>query len=147
MVKRERSYYLPDLIDLLCGGRRAAEDLEKELDFQGVTAIEDKLQHGVSDTLEALALAGIKVRLSYRHRCTSSNRVDAQVWMLTGDKVETAINIGIATSLLDPDAIQFIYQWDILEEKGSGHSTVAPSNGESSPCTVMMSHGELLASQ
>lgn len=47
--------------------------------------------------------------------------------MLTGDKVETAINIGIATSLIDPSTTQLIYQWDMLEEKISGTSTNAQS--------------------
>lgn len=47
--------------------------------------------------------------------------------MLTGDKVETAINIGIATGLIDSDGTQFIYQWDMLEEKTSRTSTAAPS--------------------
>lgn len=40
-----------------------AEELEQGLLLQGVTGIEDKLQAGVSDTLEALAHAGIKVRV------------------------------------------------------------------------------------
>lgn len=41
--------------------------------------------------------------------------------MLTGDKVETAVNIGVATSLLDPSGIQFIYKWDsLLEEPPKG---------------------------
>ena len=44
----------------------------------GGTAIEDKLQTGVPETVASLLRAGIKV------------------WMLTGDKLETAINIGTA---------------------------------------------------
>lgn len=42
----------------------------------GGTAIEDKLQTGVPETVNSLVNAGIRV------------------WMLTGDKLETAINIG-----------------------------------------------------
>lgn len=42
----------------------------------GATAIEDKLQEGVPETIEALMKAKIRV------------------WVLTGDKLETAINIG-----------------------------------------------------
>ena len=42
----------------------------------GVTAIEDKLQDGVAQTIANLEMAGIKI------------------WVLTGDKQETAINIG-----------------------------------------------------
>ena len=49
----------------------------------GSTAIEDKLQEDVATTIVSLKQAGIKV------------------WVLTGDKIETAIQIGYATGLLD----------------------------------------------
>lgn len=54
----------------------AQEKLERDLEIVGVTAIEDKLQDEVGITIETLKKAGIKI------------------WVLTGDKVETAINIG-----------------------------------------------------
>lgn len=57
-------------------------EIESNLSLLGVTAIEDKLQVGVPDTIETLMLAGINV------------------WMLTGDKQETAINIGYSCRLL-----------------------------------------------
>ena len=60
-----------------------AEELEIEFDLLGSTAIEDKLQEDVGDTIYDIRQAGI------------------QVWVLTGDKVETAINIGHACKLLD----------------------------------------------
>ncbi|CAG9465195.1 unnamed protein product [Pedinophyceae sp. YPF-701] len=63
----------------------AAEDIEVGLRLLGATAIEDKLQVGVSMAVERLREAGIKV------------------WVLTGDKVETAINIGYACALLTDD--------------------------------------------
>ena len=50
----------------------------------GVTAIEDRLQDGVDQTIFDLARAGIKL------------------WVLTGDKQETAINIGYSCKLLQP---------------------------------------------
>ncbi|CAI7850190.1 unnamed protein product, partial [Closterium sp. NIES-53] len=59
-----------------------ADELESGLMLVGATAIEDKLQVGVPQAIEALAQAGIKL------------------WVLTGDKLETAINIGFACSLL-----------------------------------------------
>eukprot|EP00762_Andalucia_godoyi_P004804 ANDGO_07205.mRNA.1 Phospholipid-transporting ATPase 3 len=62
---------------------QVAEDFERELQLLGATGIEDKLQEGVPDTIEILAKAGIKT------------------WVLTGDKQETAINIGFACALLD----------------------------------------------
>lgn len=59
-----------------------AEEIEKNLILVGATAIEDKLQVGVPQTIHNLANAGIKI------------------WVLTGDKMETAINIGYACNLL-----------------------------------------------
>ena len=57
--------------------------IEKELTLIGSTAIEDKLQDEVANTIHFMKDAGIKV------------------WVLTGDKLETAINIGISAGLLD----------------------------------------------
>ncbi|KAL9647937.1 hypothetical protein ABK040_008208 [Willaertia magna] len=58
------------------------EYLESQLDLIGVTGVEDKLQDNVQVSLEQLRNAGIKV------------------WMLTGDKLETAICISISTKLV-----------------------------------------------
>jgi len=60
-----------------------ADAVERELTLLGGTAIEDRLQDGVPDTIALLAEAGIKL------------------WVLTGDKVETAINIGFSCNLLN----------------------------------------------
>eukprot|EP00668_Euglena_longa_P001273 GGOE01001505.1.p1 GENE.GGOE01001505.1~~GGOE01001505.1.p1 ORF type:complete len:1133 (-),score=369.93 GGOE01001505.1:261-3659(-) len=62
-----------------------AEEVEVELQLVGATAIEDKLQMGVPECIEGLRTAGIRV------------------WVLTGDKQETAINIGFACALLHND--------------------------------------------
>lgn len=59
-----------------------AELIEKDLVLLGATAIEDKLQDGVPDTIHTLQQAGIKV------------------WVLTGDRQETAINIGLSCRLI-----------------------------------------------
>ncbi|KAJ7209673.1 calcium transporting ATPase [Mycena pura] len=61
---------------------QAAELIEKDLFLLGATAIEDKLQDGVPDTIHTLQQAGIKV------------------WVLTGDRQETAINIGMSCRLI-----------------------------------------------
>ena len=58
--------------------------------FSGATGIEDRLQEGVPESIEALQRAGIKI------------------WMLTGDKQETAVNIAYACKLLEPDDKLFI---------------------------------------
>jgi len=62
--------------------RDVAEEIEKNLTLIGATAIEDRLQDGVPDCIDTLLEAGIKV------------------WVLTGDKFETAVNIGYASNLL-----------------------------------------------
>jgi phospholipid-translocating ATPase len=51
------------------------------MDFLAVTGVEDKLQEKVLETIETLRQAGI------------------QIWMLTGDKIETAKCIAISTGL------------------------------------------------
>ncbi|XP_050676159.1 probable phospholipid-transporting ATPase IM isoform X5 [Leptidea sinapis] len=61
------------------------EEIETDLMLIGVTAIEDKLQDGVPETIANLSMAGIKI------------------WVLTGDKQETAINIGYSCQLLTDD--------------------------------------------
>jgi P-type E1-E2 ATPase len=67
-----------------------AEQLEHSFDLVGSTAIEDKLQDEVGDTIQFMKDAGIKV------------------WVLTGDKIETAINIGYSCELLTQDMEMFI---------------------------------------
>ncbi|KHJ46745.1 phospholipid-translocating P-type ATPase, flippase [Trichuris suis] len=61
-----------------------AELIEKDLKLLGATAIEDKLQDGVPETIASLL------------------RADIKLWMLTGDKQETAVNIGYSCQLLTP---------------------------------------------
>ena len=61
---------------------KAGEMIEQQLELGGATAIEDKLQQGVPETIERLRRANIKM------------------WMLTGDKRETAINIGHSCRLI-----------------------------------------------
>jgi len=58
-------------------------EIEVDLKIVGVSAVEDKLQDEVGLTIAKFKEAGIKV------------------WMLTGDKVETAINIGYSCHVLD----------------------------------------------
>ncbi|XP_023561755.1 probable phospholipid-transporting ATPase VD isoform X2 [Octodon degus] len=68
----------------------SAMRLENKLTLLGATGIEDRLQEGVPESIEALRKAGIKI------------------WMLTGDKQETAINIAYACKLLEADNKLFI---------------------------------------
>ena len=61
--------------------RRTIETIERDMDFLGVTGVEDKLQDEVDKVIGKLNSGGIRV------------------WMLTGDKVETAKCIAISTGL------------------------------------------------
>lgn len=63
----------------------ASEQIEHSLRILGATALEDKLQEGVPEAIEMLHKAGIKL------------------WILTGDKVQTAIEIGYSCNLLKQD--------------------------------------------
>ncbi|EFJ48209.1 hypothetical protein VOLCADRAFT_40206, partial [Volvox carteri f. nagariensis] len=71
-----------------------SEKIERNLRLLGCTAIEDKLQEGVPQCIKQLAMAGIRI------------------WVLTGDKMETAINIGFACSLLREDMMQVYMMCD-----------------------------------
>ncbi|XP_076009464.1 phospholipid-transporting ATPase IC [Genypterus blacodes] len=72
------------------------DEMETELLLLGVTAIEDRLQEGVPETISLLRQAGLKV------------------WVLTGDKKETAVNIGYSCKLLDPDTR--LLEWQELRQ-------------------------------
>lgn len=67
-----------------------SEMIEKDFELIGSTAIEDKLQDEVENVISHIREAGIKL------------------WVLTGDKIETAINIGYACQLLDQEMEIFI---------------------------------------
>lgn len=61
---------------------QVVESLEREMELLCVTGVEDKLQDNVRATLELLRNAGIKI------------------WMLTGDKLETATCIAKSSRLV-----------------------------------------------
>lgn len=71
-----------------------SDAIERDLTLLGGTAIEDRLQDGVPDTIALLGDAGIKL------------------WVLTGDKVETAINIGFSCNLLSNDMDLIVFNVD-----------------------------------
>ncbi|UNI19607.1 drs2 neo1 protein [Purpureocillium takamizusanense] len=73
----------------------AGEQIEQRFELAGATAIEDKLQEGVPETIDKLRRANIKI------------------WMITGDKRETAINIGHSARLCKP--YSELYILDVAE--------------------------------
>ncbi len=74
----------------------AISKLENNMDFLCVTGVEDLLQDDVAMTIDNLRHAGMKV------------------WMLTGDKVETATCISISTGLKSKDQKIFTIKYDDL---------------------------------
>ncbi|OWM63784.1 hypothetical protein CDL15_Pgr006046 [Punica granatum] len=87
---------------------KVSDMMEKDFILVGATAVEDKLQKGVESTvqhrvpqcIDKLAQAGLKI------------------WVLTGDKVETAINIGFACSLLRQEMKQIFISSTISDPCG-----------------------------
>jgi phospholipid-translocating ATPase len=73
------------------------ESLEKDLELLCLTGVEDKLQQNVRTTLETLRNAGIKI------------------WMLTGDKLETATCIAKSSKLVSRD--QDVYTFKPIENR------------------------------
>ncbi|KAL0442362.1 UNVERIFIED_CONTAM: putative phospholipid-transporting ATPase 5 [Sesamum latifolium] len=85
LFRKAKATIGPEREELL---ENASEMIEKELLLLGAVAVEDKLQKGVPECIDKLAQAGLKI------------------WLLTGDKKETAVNIGFACSLLRHDMKQ-----------------------------------------
>ncbi|UJR35768.1 hypothetical protein I4U23_028516 [Adineta vaga] len=75
-----------------------AERIERNLTLLGATGIEDKLQDQVPDSLSMLLKAGIKI------------------WVLTGDKKETAINIGYSCKLLSDQLLNLTLEEATLDD-------------------------------
>ena len=78
MQEEQAKKTLPNMID------DTIDEIEHDIDLIGATAIEQAAKD-VPDTIASLAVAGIKI------------------WILTGDKQDTAINIGFACQLLRQD--------------------------------------------
>eukprot|EP00960_Hanusia_phi_P075227 768392-Hanusia_phi.AAC.8 len=78
------------------------ESLERDLICHGVTAVEDKLQEEVPETVQYLIRAGM------------------HVWILTGDKLQTALTIAFSSSIITPDMALSIVDssdWGELQEE------------------------------
>lgn len=75
------------------------DEIENELFLLGATALEDKLQDGVPEVIEDFHQAGIKV------------------WMLTGDKLETAENIGFSSKMFNEK--MYIFKLQTSDKKST----------------------------
>lgn len=94
------------LVDRDARVEAVADSIERELVLLGGTAIEDRLQDGVPESIAILGNAGIKL------------------WVLTGDKVETAINIGFSCNLLGNDMDLLVLKTDVLKDDVIKHSII-----------------------
>ncbi|EGV60643.1 drs2 neo1 protein [Yamadazyma tenuis] len=105
------------------------ESIEHSFDLIGASAIEDKLQDGVSEAIEKLRRAGIKM------------------WMLTGDKRETAINIGYSCRLIKDYSTVSILNIDHGKDEVRKRilSTVKKVNGGGIAHCVVVVDGATLA--
>ncbi|KAF3907827.1 hypothetical protein AA313_de0204786 [Arthrobotrys entomopaga] len=104
-------------------GKVVSELLEQELELLGVTGVEDRLQLDVKPSLELLRNAGIKI------------------WMLTGDKVETARCVGVSAKLIARG--QFIYTIERLKQKDSAYDALELL--KSKPDSALIIDGESLS--
>jgi len=75
------------------------EILESDIELLGITGLEDLLQDNVASCIQDFRNSGIKV------------------WMLTGDKGETAQNIGIACGLIDSERHEVVSISGITKEE------------------------------
>ncbi|XP_051828748.1 phospholipid-transporting ATPase FetA-like [Antechinus flavipes] len=102
------------------------EEIEKDMMLLGATAIEDKLQDGVPETIAILIKANINL------------------WILTGDKQETAVNIAYACNMLsdDMDDVFIINAKDssmVLQELRSARNKMKPGSLlETDPVTAFL---------
>lgn len=105
----------------------AGELIEQKFDLAGATAIEDKLQEGVPETIDKLRRANIKV------------------WMLTGDKRETAINIGHSARVCKPFSEVYILDANLGNLAETLTSTLTDVSRGMVPHSVVVIDGQTLS--
>lgn len=105
---------------------RAGDLIEVDLEISGATAIEDKLQDGVPDAIDKLRRANIKL------------------WMLTGDKRETAVNIGHSCRLIKDYSKVIVLDYNDLELQQTMASARIALNVEKVAHSVVVIDGATL---
>ncbi|KAL2129954.1 hypothetical protein VTI74DRAFT_7078 [Chaetomium olivicolor] len=94
-----------------------ARYLERDLELLGVTGVEDKLQKDVKPSLELLRNAGIKI------------------WMLTGDKVETARCVAVSSKLVARG--QYIHTVAKLRRKDAAQENLDLLRSKTDSCLLI----------
>jgi phospholipid-translocating ATPase len=108
---------------LAINGREASmqavvsQHLERDLELLGVTGVEDKLQKDVKPSLELLRNAGVKI------------------WMLTGDKVETARCVAVSSKLVARG--QYIYTVTKLKRKDNAQDHLDFLRSKTDSCLLI----------
>lgn len=97
--------------------RVVAQYLERDLELLGVTGVEDKLQKDVKPSLELLRNAGVKI------------------WMLTGDKVETARCVAVSSKLVARG--QYIYTVAKLKRKDNAQDHLDFLRSKTDACLLI----------
>jgi phospholipid-translocating ATPase len=105
----------------------AGDMIEQDLDLCAATAIEDKLQQGVPEAIDKLRRAKIKM------------------WMLTGDKRETAINIGSSCRLIKDYSNVTVLDHETGEVEHSIGAAILAINGGTVAHSVIVVDGQTLA--
>lgn len=105
----------------------AGDLIEQDLELSGATAIEDKLQQGVPEAIDKLRRAKIKM------------------WMLTGDKRETAINIGHSCRLIKDYSIVTVLDHEAGDLEQNIGAAILAINGGTVAHSVVVVDGQTLA--
>jgi phospholipid-translocating ATPase len=105
----------------------AGDMIEQDLDLCAATAIEDKLQQGVPEAIDKLRRAKIKM------------------WMLTGDKRETAINIGYSCRLIKDYSSVTVLDHETGEVEHAIGAAILAINGGTVAHSVVVVDGQTLA--
>ncbi|KAH7377832.1 hypothetical protein BKA66DRAFT_421807 [Pyrenochaeta sp. MPI-SDFR-AT-0127] len=105
----------------------AGDMIEQDLDLCAATAIEDKLQQGVPEAIDKLRRAKIKM------------------WMLTGDKRETAINIGYSCRLIKDYSTVTVLDHETGEVEHSIGAAILAINGGTVAHSVVVVDGQTLS--
>jgi phospholipid-translocating ATPase len=105
----------------------AGDLIEQELELCAATAIEDKLQKGVPEAIDKLRRANIKL------------------WMLTGDKRETAINIGYSCRLIKDYSTVTVLDHESGEVEEGIAAAILAINSGTVPHAVVVIDGPTLA--
>ncbi|KAF7187235.1 putative phospholipid-transporting ATPase DNF3 [Pseudocercospora fuligena] len=106
---------------------KAGDMIEQHLELGGATAIEDKLQKGVPETIDRLRRANIKM------------------WMLTGDKRETAINIGHSCRLIKDYSAVTVLDYEAGDVEQNIAASIIDINRGGIAHSVVVIDGQTLA--